>query len=299
MRQLCPYCGKLVDLTDDKAGTETPCPACAKPFAVPMAYAPTVEVKPQPVPEPAATKPIPIPPAPDDVNDVRERCITISPGIVAWIPVLALTAALVSVLFFSWTGSFPGGFRAFTQSPLQALFATFTENTIPSLQETEKNIESNLRSNWWMLPFLLVLVLATILAWFERLFPKPTLSTVPAPLGWLISFWPRRFLVLFALSALAFALIHIQSWRGFGLETAIRDAVAQKFAKEMDEADTSHKKQEVQIKIGQEIGKYQLDDTFASCFGRLALVLALIGLLLDWWLDRRGDQSPPRIILRT
>lgn len=302
MRQLCPYCAKLVDLPDDTAGKETPCPACAKPFAVPKAYTPSVNDE-RPAPPPGFVPPMPANapaamPMPVVTGDTRECGFTISHGPASWIPVLSLTVTLVSVLFFSWVGSFPGGYRAFSQSPLQSLFATFSGNTLKSLEDAEKGIETNIRTNWLMLPFLASLIAATALAWLERFFPKPKVETVPAFLGWLVKFWPHRFLTLFTLTTLALVLILWQSWRGFGLETAIRDSANQKFAKAMEEADSSHKKQELSIGIGQEIGKYCLSDTNASVIGISALCLALESLCVYWWLDRRGSKPEPRVIMK-
>src|SRR5476651_380481 len=98
MRQMCPYCGKLVDLPDDAAGREAPCPACGKPFAVPKSYAPSVTAAAEVKLPAAATSP------PVAEGELKECGFTISQTAVAWVPVIALTVALVSVLFFSWVG---------------------------------------------------------------------------------------------------------------------------------------------------------------------------------------------------
>jgi hypothetical protein len=294
MRQLCPYCGQLVDLPAEAAGKETPCPACAKPFAVPLAYTPSVSNPPPVVEEKPASAAIPSP-----LGDQRECSLTLSPRIVAWVPAISLTVALVSVLFFSWVGSFPAGERVFAQSPLQALFATFNRTTLASMQDAEKGLEAHIQANLLMLPFLLGLVAATALAWFERVFPHPTVQTLPAFLFWMMGVWPRRFLILISLTAFCLAAILVQCWRGFGLETAARDyATAQVRAKQTEPADTSFKKQAEQIQIGQEYGKFCLSDTLASGIGVTALVLALASLLVYWWLDHRGDKPAPQFILR-
>jgi hypothetical protein len=294
MRQLCPYCGQLVDLPAEAAGKETPCPACAKPFAVPMAYTPSVSN-----PLPAAEEKPPSVAMPSPLGDQRECALTLSPRILAWVPAISLTVALVAVLFFSWVGSFPAGERVFAQSPLQALFADFSRKTVSAVQDEEKGLESLVRTNLLMLPFLVGLLIAVFYAWLERLFPHPTLQTMPSFLAPLISLWPRRFLLMISLTGFCLALILFQCWRGFSLETAVRDyAVAQVHAKQSDPLDTSVKQQTEQIRISQEAGKFCLSDTLASTWGLIALWTALASLLLLGWLDRRGDKPAPRLILR-
>lgn len=290
MRQMCPYCGKLVELADNAAGRETPCPACGKAFAIPKAYAPSVGTPAVDLPPIVTTA------SQAEPGDDKAWGLAVSATFADWLPVVSLTVALISVLFFSWVGAYPGGYRAFTQSPLQALFASFDKNQMAILGEAEKDLEVAIKSNWLMLPFLLGLIAATALAWLERIFPNPTLTTVPAILGWLVKFHPRRHLMLTALSGLCLALMLGQCWRGFGLQNAVKTVAAAKFAKEDEAADNSAKKQEVPIKIGQEIGKFCLADTLASDVGMTALVLALEGFLFRWWLDRRGKTTPPRLV---
>src|SRR5436190_17539551 len=87
MRQLCPYCAKLVDLPDAAAGSETPCPSCGKAFAVPKAFVPSVGDK------PATTTPTPVPEAAPTLppGELREHGFTLNIGPAGWVPVLSLT----------------------------------------------------------------------------------------------------------------------------------------------------------------------------------------------------------------
>lgn len=296
MRQLCPYCGKLVDLPVDAAGREVPCPACQRSFAVPKAYAPTVSVDDKPPLPPGL-----VPPSGPEINAPAhgsEAGIVISARKMNWLGPIALTIALVSALAFSWVGSFPGGIRVFSQSPLDALFAAFTGSSFDTLQADEKAIRENIQWNGLLLPFFLALLAATALAWLTVIYPQPTVTTVPAPLAWLVAFHPRRHFFLIVLTTIALIFILIQCWRGFGLESAVHRIAQTRNSEALNAATTPYEIQKVEIRIGQEIGHFCLQDTLASRIGVWALILGLAFLLIRWWLDRRGDKPEPRLILR-
>ena len=104
---------------------------------------------------------------------------------------------------------------------------------------------------------------------------------------------------MISLTGFCLALILLQCWRGFALETAVHNyAVAQVHARQSEPLDTSVKQQTEQIRISQEAGKFCLCDTLASTWGLIALWIALASLLIDWWLDRRGDKPAPQFIVR-
>lgn len=215
-----------------------------------------------------------------------------------WLGPIALTIALVSALAFSWVGSFPGGIRVFSQSPLDALFAAFNGSSFDTLQTDEKAIRENIQWNGLLLPFFLSLLAATALAWLTVIYPQPTVTTVPAPLAWLVAFQPRRHFFLIVLTTTALIFLLIQCWRGFGLESAVHRIAQTRNSEALNAATTPYEIQKVEIRIGQEIGHFCLQDTLASRIGVWALILALVFLLIRWWLDRRGDKPEPRLILR-
>jgi hypothetical protein len=144
-----------------------------------------------------------------------------------------------------------------------------------------------------------VLLLLWLFCWFERFFPDPKFGRVPAPLSFLISFWPKRHFVLIGLNLLALLCINIQCQRGFALETALNEISVKKFEKDLEDADTTHKKQEVQVRTGMEIGRYCLEPTLAARLGLGLLWLSLVMLVLDCWLDRRPGKPAPRLVLKS
>jgi len=294
-----------VDLPDDVAGRDVPCPACAKTFAVPPAYVPTVvsPVVDRPVPPPGLVPPTAAMPSvaagglSAPAND-EESALIFDGRVATWLAPVSLTIVFISTLFLSWVVSYPGGYRVFSQSPLQALFASFDGNTIVTLQDTQKSLEATISWNALMLPFMLCLFIVTVLAWLDRFFPKPSITTLPAPLGWMVKFHSMRHLVLIGLTAFCLALILIQLLRGFGLETALRSLASQKHNDALQTADNAVKKQEVEIAIGQEIGKWSLGGTLARNLGVIFLIVALESLLVRWWLEYRGPLPPPKLSLQ-
>ncbi len=299
MRQMCPYCGKLVDLPDDAAGREVPCPLCAKSFAVPSSYTPSVaEEKPAPppglVPPAAATPEATLAGA---LND-DESAMTFDGRLAGWLAPISLTLTLVSALFFSWCVSYPGGYRVFSQSPIQALFASFDQNQISSMQEMQKSIIAVISWNWLMLPFLLALIVVTVLAWLDRFYPKPTILSLPAPIFWMVKFHTMRHTILIALTSFCLVLCLVQIVRGFGLESAIRTIATQAHAGDREKADNAMKSQVVDIAVGQEIGKWCLGGTLARNLAVIFLIVALESLIVRWWLEYRGPLPPPRLVLQ-
>jgi hypothetical protein len=312
MRQLCPNCSKVVDLPDDAAGREVACPACAKSFAVPKGYAasvtpsltpltPTTPVDPaKPTPPPGLVvppEPVSAPSAPS--APAREAVLSLPVGALTWVPAIGFTVALVMFFFFSAVVAAPGGYRVFAQSPVQSIFATFSSTSVAAVQDAEKALRETVRTNGLMLAVLFGLLIATAEAWLLLLFPKPTLQTVPAPLGWLVKLWPKRHMVLLTFAAGCFALLWLQSHRGFSLESAIRDHAANLHAKELEAADSSFKKQEVEIRIGQDVGKFCLTNTTALDVALIALLLTAIAVLLDWRQARNPGRVAAQLVWRS
>ena len=308
MRQICPACLKPVDVPDAAAGTDVPCPACGKVLAVPRTYTPAVQ-------EPSADRPAPppglVPPAPPaaslpahaPVLSTSKSCgITFGPGWLGWLPLACLLTCLV-LTFFAWVGAYPGGVRILSQSMWDSLVGGLSAY-VPSdeLQKLEVEVAKLVPTNWLMWPYFAALVAGTFLACAERVFREaPTVLGVPAVLGWLPGVWPHRFLLLSAVTALLLALLVFQSWRGFGLEVAVKRIASEKYKDELAAAEvepkTETKSNIVRVKIGQESSKFNVDHTTAlkACLGLHAL--AFVGSLGGWWLSRRGSKAPPRLVL--
>lgn len=324
IRQICPHCFQTVELPDSAAGTDAPCPKCSKAIPVPGSYSPTVDpgagpvatsttkeaspaavsVSPSPdwpapppgyVPprEPTAAPSSPSPPTEPPGELTNSAGFALSPTVLAWLPAACLTLALFATLF-TWVGSYPGDVRVYTQSPWQALFATFTTNPLPEdLLTDEKPIEQRLHSSWWLLPYFPILLVTLVIAWAERVIRHPDPATIPGPLAWLPQIWPRRFYLLTGLSLLLLLLVTIQVSRGLGLEVAIREMVSEKYANAAE--DPTAKKYKTAVNAGKELAQFSLSSTIALQLAIVSHVLAVAAAGGLVWLERRGNKQPPRV----
>ncbi len=354
IRQLCPHCLKLVELPDAAAGANSPCPLCAKSFRVPGTYTPSVDpsagpiranLENPPVPDPSPLQKTPppgllpqsspsvapapppglVPPAPPSLDPpgTRYGC-TLSPKILDWLPVACLTLAFV-LTFFSWVGTYPGGVRIFSQTPWQALIATMSVNSFDSdLLSDEKKIEDKLNTSLLMLVYLPLLVAAVVLAWVEKFAPGPNSGKWPPALAKLAPFWKYRtgLLAVIAIALLAFA--SLQTLRGFGLESAVREVVLEKAnrltaeddaskkqlsgderkkfvddaAKNGPNLDTTPKRQRFAVTHGGMLAATGLQTTTWLDVAILVHVLCVLGFAVRFWLDSRGSGKPlPRLVM--
>lgn len=325
IRQLCPNCFASVELPPDAAGSSVPCPKCQMPIAVPAAYAPSVAasgglpagggpVSPTPGPNPMSESIAPPPPglnfpavsapplptfpssAPTD-SPRRALGFCFRPLWLDWVPVVGLSAILALTLF-NWVGTYPGGIRVYSQSPWFALFGEISTNGLPDeLLLDEKEVEGLVTGNRWLIAYLPLLIVATGLAWLERIIRDPNIGTIPGPLAWLPGLWPRRFPLLTALAAILLIILLVQCWRGFGLENAVKQKVSTIYEKQLAEADTTPKKQKVTVMMGQELAKYQLQGTTPLNVALGLHVIVLLGMLGRWWLHARGGKPYPELTL--
>lgn len=309
LKLLCPHCMKSVSVPDDSASKETPCPACGKSFPVPTRYMPVVApaaVPPpptpavSPMPEPVPSHPLPIPHTTPllPVGYTRSRGITISPCVVAWTPVICLTIILLLTLT-PWVGVFPSGHPVYTQGAWRAItgwptrdfrFEDLLVNDLPP-----PSISDRTPSDWLiMLPYLLVLILACVLAWAERLENnKSAFVSRRVP-----TLWPYRNSVIAILAGAALLLLAIEATRGFGLERAMDAAVAEKFAEARKEAKNPGDVDKVNFRQAQELAKYGLERTGWFCAVVVLHVLVLLAMLGRLALERRGNKPPPRIVVQ-
>jgi len=236
----------------------------------------------------------------------RSISFTLSSLILDWIPIGCLLTALI-LSFFTWVGAYPGGYPAYTQSAWQILAADISGTAQPKglndLQETANWLETSpigLRTDWFMLPYLVILIITTVLALLERAFKNPNVMSVPGPLAWLPTIWPRRFALLTLLSALLVVFLIGHFVRGKTLADAIKRSAIEHQKVEYDAAEASGASSDkliVQVKIGQEVGKYAIQGTTFRSLVVLVQVGALLGMCGRWWLERRGNKPHPRLTL--
>jgi hypothetical protein len=317
LKLLCPHCLKSVSLPDDAAGKDAPCPECGQSFPIPARYNPTVSagaapIIPPPVPsiasEPLPNHPLPIPsleavPAasmPLPAGYTHSLGFAISPVVVAWIPSVGLTLILLLTLM-PWVGVFPGGHAVYTQGAWRALTG-WPQRDI-QVEEWKlsdlppPSVYERTHSDWLiMLPYLMALLVAVILAWTERLEYSQFATGIPRRLPLL---WPYRDMMLAAFAACALLLLSVEALRGFGLERAMAAAVNEKFDDQRKAAGSETDKL-VKIAYNQQLdmAKYRIELTgwfyLVMCL-HILVVLAMLGRV---GLERRGNKPPPRLVIQ-
>ncbi|MFO0937476.1 MAG: hypothetical protein U0798_13275 [Gemmataceae bacterium] len=329
IRQFCPHCLKSVELPATASGTEAPCPSCGMSFSIPNAYVPQVDpaaVKPTSAPPPAPIpsapastvpppNPTPTPPAadpnrpppppgyaplpgsPSSVTPHYSGSISLglSSHILAWLPVVGFTLILLST-FFPWSGAYPGGYTAYTQSFWGALGNSLSSDTsAETVMKQERNLELALRNDWWiLLPYLLTIVLGAVLAWADRLVTASDFAFRIGPLGTLRAMvWPRRGLILFGITAVSILLFAFESFRGFGLESAVRTISTAEYKDDMDKADNSADRQKILVKMGVKKASFGMQNGTAYCLAAIMHLVILTAAGGRVWMETRGESAPP------
>jgi len=307
---------------------------CAKSISVPAGYTPSVaagggvpyslapeEPKPVVAPPPPSSQPIPAaapppglntaafappqstPVAPAQIGSTNIHWLTISPNVIDWIPLGCLILAFL-LTFFTWVGAYPGGEAIFKQSAWSILSADMSV-TVPSddeaLLKTAEWLEKNpngVETDWLLLPYFLLLFIALGFACLERAFKNPNILSLPAPLAWLPSVWPRRFALLTILSALLLVFLCGHVLRNKALPGAMQRYVETNYSEKLKAADTSIKKRAALIQVGQELGKYCLQSTTYRSLAIWVHIAAVVAMAGRWWLHRREGKPPVRIGLQ-
>ena len=339
IRQFCPHCFRPVELPDDAAGTTYPCPQCGKGFPVPGRYAPAVDPGLTPAsggPTPAPEKPpvpdptppdfrlppppgfVPAPPAgaagdpaPGASAVPARGGVTLSPAVLDWFPAACFTLILL-LTCFAWVGLYPGGDAAYTQSPWGMMAGDFSRNPFSeSVLKIEQELNAKAKSDWVMLPYLFGLLAAVGIAWADRLVRADVAARpgvhLPPRLGFLTAVWPHRFPILAGLAIGLLALLLIQAYAGFGLETALHKVVEARARPEGAGQATapattpaaadrsSAMEKEAAIRQGMQLAQYRLQTTtwFGLAVGTHVVAVVAAGLRL--WLYRRGAKPRPRV----
>ncbi|WP_439620621.1 hypothetical protein [Gemmata sp.] len=326
----CPNCMKPFDAPARYNPAVIPDPAPAPAPVPPPAAAATPAPVPTPIaPEPRMTPDVPspppgfVPPSPLTLPGVtavqlapppyyaaqgasaptplagytRSLGFTISPNVILWTPAVLLTVAFFCT-FFRWTGSYLGGHPVYSQSPWQAVFGSVSRNfALEANMPVSGAWLDKVTSDWLMLlPYLFLLLAATVIAWADRGFQALDPRKVPPIAG----IWPWRKAVVGVLASLALVLVVSQLVSGFGMERAIRKMVREnpELAKQREEAANSPAKlAAVENREDSELAKYNLESTGWRDLAVLCNLLAIAAVFLSIPLEKRGDKPPPRVVL--
>ena len=156
-----------------------------KPVTPPVSVAPTpkpvepapatpgVTAPPPSMPEPTPTGgpargvTAPVDPKPElatvPAGYVGTRTFSVPAGVVKWVPFVCLLIPFL-LTFMPWNGIFPADERAYSQTPYGSLAAKMTTNPVAEkILHLDARLRPELKSTWWMLPYLILLILAVVL----------------------------------------------------------------------------------------------------------------------------------------
>lgn len=296
----CPYCQKILTVPEQFAGQQMKCPLCEGAFTVPAmsaagsASAEVYSLGPPPPPNPppeiapaeslstSASTPPKSRPTPSDRQSDRKSeptdkptvppagyqgtlTLWISPRVVSWIAPAALTLTFF-LLFFPWVGT----------------YQTLGEDSSPT---TRTGWGIGFGPDWTPEGAFYVLTVLLTLGLTAAQMLEPLIG-VQLP-KWAKRFWPYRTVLVSALALVAFLLLTIQLVNGFGLEQAIQRPAL----KEVGLGAAGSKVDENLLARLTAYRTIWLRLTF------VCHVIALAGLALDSYLQRRGNRPLPRIEL--
>jgi hypothetical protein len=316
MRLLCPFCQKAITVPDTEAGKAVRCPECSQQFAAPQLYSPTAsspDLSMTP-PPPQAPPPselftpstpyerdrlVPVPPelpqlpaADMELSGYKHlKSIVLDPKWLRWVPPVAVTLAFF-LTFFNWDGIYPGGHSAYTQNAWECMYGGFSVDPVAEkAMGEEKDLRERVHMNWWLVPFLLLLIPTLIIAWAG---PIVELGKIKLPPG-IQDVWQFRPIALGALVVILFLFLLAQWASGFGLQRAVREKAEETYWKQKADATTPEEIKKWEINVGRMIGSYQAHTT---SWLRLAVLMHLLGALAavgEVGVQLRGQKPPPRV----
>jgi membrane protein implicated in regulation of membrane protease activity len=271
--------------------------ALAAPYALEAkASSPTTSHQPPPItPSPPFTpyeRPaVNLSPEPTVAGLQHTKTLSFDIDIIRWIPAAAF--GLIFILsFFSWVGSYPGGYPAYTQYGWQSLFANLSADEVADDEWKQKQALSDaVKSSWYLLPYFLLLLPACILA-----VAGPILTLTKPQLPPVVEQILHYRAVLLAVFAIFTMLALTLQWsRGFGLEQAVHSKVEEQLAEKKANANTPDKKQRYEMQYDSQVSAWCLRTTIwlrVVFFLHLVAAFAVAG---EASLQLRGKKPAPRV----
>jgi hypothetical protein len=172
------------------------------------------------------------------------------------------------------------------------LFAGLSEDAVAEEEmKVGKELSEAIKSNWWLLPYLVMLLPAFALAVAGPVLAL-TQPKFPPVVEKLLHYRP---VILAGLAIFTMIFIAAQWSRGFSLERAVREKVEAQFAEEKAKVKTPEQEKRWEMKYGKEWNAWSVQTTTALRFAFLLHLLAAFAVATEAGLQLRGKKAPPRI----
>ncbi len=237
---------------------------------------------------PAAERSPPPSPAP---GYAHTRTLRLSPQVVPWIAPVCLLL-LFGLLFFPWLGMYPGGVQVYSQTGWGIAFGGFWSNPVWEKVDGFASEQNPPGVSVPMIFYVLVLLLlglpVAVLSVLMHVAPQTLPPTVQR-------FKPWRLTGVAGVVLLTTVLLVLQLLLGSSLEKTLQGMATNQVEKELERARTPEEKETVDLKRAQFLSQFNLRTTPWLRLAVYGHLIALAGVGLDFWLQRRGTRPPPRL----
>jgi uncharacterized protein YjbJ (UPF0337 family) len=225
----------------------------------------------------------------------HSRTVWLSPRVLRWVAPVVVVALFV-LLFFPWTGAFPGGYGVYTQNAYQTIWGGVSVDRVGTEALALAKPYDDVGENRVMLFYTLLVLLALVLVLAPLALSAARVHGLPRIVR---ALWQWRLELLGAVAIAAFVLLIVQLCLGFGLEVAADARVDKNLASESSTARTPEERETATIHREVELGPFHFGRTLWLDLALLGHVLLLAGLGLEIWIKRRGLRPLPRLDWRT
>jgi len=230
-------------------------------------------------------------PPPPPAGYEKHHVFQLRPNVLPWASAVALGLLLV-LWFFPWVGTYPGGYSVYTQNAFQILGGGHSTDPVgEKVLGKEDRLRENISGDWLLLLYFPAVLAALGLAVLSLVFGPKAARLPPA----LQQIWPWRLAIVGITAALAFLILLLQLWMGFGLENGLAKIVDAGLENKRAAAATPEEKQRLEIERGSQLGSYVIERTSWYRLALLCHVIAVGAAGLEIWMARRGNKPLPQL----
>ncbi len=230
-------------------------------------------------------------PPPSTPGYQHTRTLWLSPRVVPWIAPVCLFLLFV-LLFFPWLGMYPGGVQVYTQTGWGVAFGGFWSNPVWEKVNSLASEKNPPGVSVPMIFYVLVLLLLGLPVAVISVLMNVAPQTLPPAVQ---RFKPWRLTGVAGIVLLTTVFLVLQLLLGFSLENTLQGLATKQVESELERARTPEEKETVDLKRAQYLSQFNLRTTPWLRLAVYAHLIALAGVGLDFWLQRRGTRPPPRL----